>query len=77
MDETAGHPVQFGPGHLQQRKRVLGRELEDVAEPVVALRALGDVGLLHGQPGVEGLQPEPCTKGFKAVLAAPRRPHNN
>ena len=53
MRQPARHPVQFGAGHLQQRHGVLGREPEDVAEPVVAFRALGDIGLFYRQPRLE------------------------
>ena len=41
---SAGEPVEFGAGGLQQRDRMLGRVAEDLIEPVVALGPFGHVG---------------------------------
>ena len=46
MHRPVGTPVELGLGHLEQRDAAVGGDLERLAQPPVALGALGDV-----QPG--------------------------
>ena len=43
VHRAAGHPVELALGDLEQAESLLGRELERLAHPAVALDALGDV----------------------------------
>ena len=43
VDRAVGEPVELVAGHLEQADAPLGGELERLAQPAVALGALGDV----------------------------------
>ena len=50
VHRPAGQPVQLDPGDLEQRGAAVGGQLEDVAQPVVPFRPLGNVRGLTGMP---------------------------
>ena len=56
VDRATGQPVHLVPGHLEQGDAPIGRQLEDLPQPVVALGTLGDVGGLDRDLGRHRLE---------------------
>jgi hypothetical protein len=56
MHRSAGQPVQLGPGHLEQGRAAIGRQLQNVAKPIVAFGSFGHVAGLDRNVGLHRLQ---------------------